>query len=44
MGMDLVQATRLHARYARRAGPIGLTLDEPDFEHVPATNGFFGIP
>ena len=38
------QAGRLQAQYARRAGPIGLTVEELDFEHFPAKNGFPGIP
>jgi hypothetical protein len=38
------QAARLQARYARRAGPIGLTVEELDFGHLPAKNGFPGIP
>ena len=37
-------ATALQAQYARRAGPIGLTLEELDFEHFPAKNGYPGIP
>lgn len=44
MGMTPEQASRLHARYARRAGPIGLTVEELDFGHFPAKNGFPGIP
>ncbi len=27
-----------------RAGPIGLTVEELDFEHFPAKNGYPGIP
>ncbi|WP_395405681.1 hypothetical protein ACHMXB_22360 (plasmid) [Arthrobacter sp. UC242_113] len=38
------QASALHARYARRAGPIGLTVEELDFEHFTVKNGFPGIP
>src|SRR3954447_20654096 len=38
------QASRLQAQYARRAGPIGLTVEELDFEHFPAKNGYPGIP
>ncbi|HET7140311.1 MAG TPA: hypothetical protein VFI36_09135 [Arthrobacter sp.] len=40
------QASRLqaqYAQYARPAGPIGLTVEELDFEHFPAKNGFPGI-
>src|SRR5947199_306042 len=42
--MNPEQAARLQARYARRAGPIGLTVEELDFGHFPAKNGFPGIP
>ena len=42
--MNPEQASRLQAQYARRAGPIGLTVEELDFEHFPAKNGFPGIP
>jgi hypothetical protein len=42
MGPD--QAGRLQAQYARRASPIGLTVEELDFEHFPSKNGFPGIP
>lgn len=38
------QASQLQAQYARRAGPIGLTVEELDFEHFPVKNGFPGIP
>src|SRR6476469_4178541 len=38
------QASQLQAQYARRAGPMGLTVEELDFEHFPAKNGFPGIP
>ena len=38
------QASQLQAQYARRAGPIGLTVEELDFEHFPSKNGFPGIP
>lgn len=41
--MNLEQASRLQARYARRAGPIGLTVEELDFEQFPVKNGFPGI-
>jgi len=37
-------AAALQAQYARRAGPIGLTVEELDFEHFPAKNGYPGIP
>jgi hypothetical protein len=37
-------AAALQAQYARRAGPIGLTAEELDFEHFPAKNGYPGIP
>ena len=37
-------AVALQAQYARRAGPIGLTVEELDFEHFPAKNGYPGIP
>jgi hypothetical protein len=37
------QAAALQAQYARRAGPIGLTVEELDFEHFPAKNGYPGI-
>jgi len=36
-------AAALQAQYARRAGPIGLTVEELDFEHFPAKNGYPGI-
>ena len=42
--MNREQATQLQAQYARRAGPIGLTVEELDFEHFPAKNGYPGIP
>ncbi|WP_211880039.1 hypothetical protein [Pseudarthrobacter albicanus] len=42
--MNPEQAARLQACYARRAGPIGLTVEELDFGHYPANNGFPGIP
>ena len=38
------QASALQARYARRASPIGLTVEELDFEHFPVKNGYPGIP
>lgn len=38
------QASRLQAQYARRAGPIGLMVEELDFEDFPIKNGFPGIP
>jgi hypothetical protein len=38
------QASQLQAQYARRAGPIGLTVEELDVEHFPVKNGFPGIP
>ena len=37
-------AAALQAQYARRAGPIGLTVEELDFEHFPVKNGYPGIP
>ena len=37
-------AAALQAQYARRAGPIGLTVEELDFEHFPVKNGLPGIP
>jgi hypothetical protein len=43
-GMGPEQASQLQAQYARRAGPIGLTVEELDFEHFPSKNGFPGIP
>jgi hypothetical protein len=42
--MNPEHAARLQARYARRANPIGLTVDELDFGQFPAKNGFPGIP
>ncbi|MDO5867101.1 hypothetical protein MG599_24105 (plasmid) [Paenarthrobacter sp. SD-1] len=42
--MDLDQAARLRARYARRARPIELTPEELDFKRFPVENGFPGIP
>ena len=42
--MNPEQSARLQAQYARRAGPIGLTVEELDFELFPARNGFPGIP
>jgi hypothetical protein len=42
--MNPEHAARLQARYARRAKPIGLTVDELDFGQFPAKNGFPGIP
>ena len=42
--MGTEQASELHRQYARRAGPIGLTVEELDFVHFPAKNGFPGIP
>jgi hypothetical protein len=41
--MNPEQAARLQARYARGAGPIGLTVEELDFGYFPAKNGFPGI-
>ena len=38
------QAAALQAQYARWAGPIGLTLEELNFEHFPAKNTYPGIP
>ncbi|MCA4135315.1 hypothetical protein [Arthrobacter sp. M4] len=38
------QASALQARYARRAGPFGLTAEELDFERFPVSNGYPGIP
>jgi hypothetical protein len=38
------QASALQARYARRGGPMGLTVEELDFENFPVKNGFPGIP
>ncbi|MEE2524532.1 hypothetical protein [Pseudarthrobacter sp. J47] len=38
------QASELQARYARRAGPIGLTTEELDFEQFPASHRYPGIP
>ena len=43
-GHETGRAGRLQARYARRAGPIGLTVEKLDFEHNPSKNGFPGIP
>ena len=37
-------AAALQAQYARRASPLGLTVEELDFEHFPAKNGYPGIP
>ncbi|MDK1359164.1 hypothetical protein QNO00_02600 [Arthrobacter sp. zg-Y1219] len=42
--MDQDAATRLAARYARRAEPLELTPEELDFEHHPATTSVPGIP
>ncbi|YCK79698.1 hypothetical protein M1D89_01305 (plasmid) [Arthrobacter sp. D3-18] len=42
MGPD--QAKALHARYAKRARPFGLTLEELNFKHFPMHNGHPGIP
>jgi hypothetical protein len=42
--MNPEQASRLQAQYARRSGPIGLTVEELDFEQFPVKNGFPGIP
>jgi hypothetical protein len=42
--MNPEQASRLQAQYARRAGPIGLTVEELDFGQFPVKNGFPGIP
>jgi hypothetical protein len=42
--MNPEHAARLQARYARRANPIGLTVEELDFGQFPAKNGFPGIP
>jgi hypothetical protein len=38
------QASELQRQYARRAGPIGLTVEELDFGHFQVKNGFPGIP
>ena len=38
------QAAALQAQYARRAGPIGLTAEELDFEHFPAQHTYPGSP
>jgi hypothetical protein len=38
------KASRLRALYARRAGPIGLTVNELDFANFHAKNGFSRIP
>jgi hypothetical protein len=37
------QAAALQAQYARRAGPIDLTVEELDFD-FPVKNGYPGIP
>jgi hypothetical protein len=42
--MDRDQLKRLQARYARRAGPIGLTKEELGFENMPQQIDVHGIP
>ena len=42
--MDPQAAARVAARYARRAEPIGLTPEELDFDHFPATTSMPAIP
>jgi hypothetical protein len=37
------QAAALQAQYARRAGPIGLTVEELNFEHFPAQHTYPGF-
>ena len=42
--MDQEAAARLAARYARRAEPIELTVEELDFAHNPVTTVAPGVP
>jgi hypothetical protein len=42
--VDREALARLQARYARRAEPIGLTAEELDFGHYPASTTVPGIP
>jgi 5,10-methylenetetrahydrofolate reductase len=42
--MDRDQLKRLQARYARRAGPIGLTPEELDLDNAPMQVDVHGIP
>ncbi|EMY35003.1 hypothetical protein D477_006703 [Arthrobacter crystallopoietes BAB-32] len=42
--MDREALARLAARYARRAKPVSLTLEELDFEHHPVTRVVPGVP
>ncbi|RAX44561.1 hypothetical protein DQ354_14555 [Arthrobacter sp. AQ5-06] len=42
--VDRDQLKGLQARYARRALPIGLTVEELDFENTPSSTDVHGIP
>ena len=42
--MDQEAVERLAARYARRAEPLGLTVEELDFEHNPVSTAAPGLP